>query len=127
MGHVAGDALTARTVFGVMGVLGNGPFETSRIPLGVTCKTESIAFCDEVGFVLIAMDLVAVEATKLAMVHVALHEVIPLHPVLVCGQVGVLSLLRRVCAKSILAPFSKPDCHKQELQRVIAKCKEFAG
>ena len=93
--HVAGDALTARTVFGVMGMLGNGAFESSRIPLGVACKAKSVAFFNEVGFVLIAVDLMAVEATKLTMVHVALDEVVPLHPVLVCGQVGVLEEIRR--------------------------------
>jgi len=36
---------------------------------------------------LIAVNIVAVKAAKLAMIHVALHKVVPLHPVLVGSEV----------------------------------------
>ena len=36
------------------------------------------------------MNLMAVETAELAMVHIALDEIISLHPVLMCGQVWIL-------------------------------------
>ena len=44
----------------------------------------------EVRDVLVAVDLVAVEAADPAVIHVALHEIVALHTVLVRGEVGEL-------------------------------------
>ena len=53
-------------------------------------EAERIADGAEVRRVLIAVDLVAVEAANSAMVHHALHEVVALHAIFVGGEVGVL-------------------------------------
>ena len=51
------------------------------------------------------MDIVAVEATQLPVVHIALHEVITLHPVLMRRQVGILIEIRH----TRLQVFEPPD------------------
>ncbi len=76
--------------FGVMGVLGDRAGEAGWILVRVAFEAEFVAGLEEVGPVLVAVDLVAIEAADLAMVHVALDEVVALHAVLVGGEVGVL-------------------------------------
>jgi len=88
--HVAGDALAPRAVLRVMRVLTDSSFEARWVLLCVAAETESVPLFNQVGLILIVVDIVAIKTTKLAVVHVALHEVIALHSVLVRGQVGKL-------------------------------------
>src|ERR1700740_1415827 len=73
-----------------MGVLADRAFESCGILRVVAAKAEGVALLDQVGFIAIAVDVVAVEAATLAVVHDALHEVIALHAILVRGEIGVL-------------------------------------
>ena len=88
--HVAGDALASRAVLRVMGMPADGAFETRRILFRVAAKAKSVSLFDQVGLVLIAVDFVTIETTQLAVIHVALDEVVALHPVLVSRRVGIL-------------------------------------
>ena len=83
MRHVAGDTIAAGTVRSVVSVIRNGAPQTRGIVLVVTPEAESVALLDEIGLVLVAVDLVAIKAADLAVIHVALDEIIALHPVLV--------------------------------------------
>src|SRR3978361_1636707 len=53
-------------------------------------QSNLVALFDQAGLVLIAVDLMAIRAADLAMVHIALNEVVPLHPILWCCHIGVL-------------------------------------
>src|SRR6202012_2262078 len=88
VGHVAGDALAAWTVLGVMGVLGDSPFQASGIVFGVAAEAERVAGGDQVRGIAVAVYLMAVEAAQPPVIHVALHEVVALHPVFVRAGVG---------------------------------------
>ena len=94
LGHVACRALTSGAPFGVVGVLGDRGFKASWVVGVMALKAEKVSdpahTCDVGG----AVDLMAVEAANLAVVHIALDEVVALHAVLVRGQVGVLKEVR---------------------------------
>ena len=53
-------------------------------------QTKRIARSFKVRRVLITVHLVAIETSHLPVIHIALRKIIPLHPVLVRGQIGVL-------------------------------------
>ena len=80
--HMARSTLAARAVRSVVRMFADGPFQPGGIILRVAAETESIAPFSEIRLVLVAVNLMAVEAANLAVVHVALHEIIALHPVL---------------------------------------------
>lgn len=61
-GHVAGDALASRAVFGVMGVFCDCAFEAGWVICVVAGEAERVAFFLKVGFVATAVNVVAVEA-----------------------------------------------------------------
>src|SRR3569832_2245376 len=63
--------------------------QTRRILLCVATETEGVSADWEIGNSA-AVHLMTVEAAELAVVHVALHEIVALHPILVRGEVGVL-------------------------------------
>ena len=85
--HVAGDAIAARAVRRVVGVIRNGALQTGGVVLVVAPEAESITLLDQIGFVLVAVNLVAVEAADLAVIHVALDKIIALHAVFVSREV----------------------------------------
>ena len=88
--HVAGDAIAACAVCRVMGVIRNGALQTRGVVLVVTSEAESVSLLDQIGLVLVAVNLVAVEAADLPVIHVALYEIITLHSVLVSRKVRKL-------------------------------------
>jgi hypothetical protein len=92
--HVTGRTLTTGTPGSVMSVLGDGTFEACYVLSCVALQADLIAAGVEVGGVLVVVDLVAVEAADLAMVHITLHEIVALHAVFVRGKVGELE---KVC------------------------------
>lgn len=53
-------------------------------------QTDLVALFDQAGLILIAVNLVAIRAADLAVIHIALNEVVPLHPVLVCRHISIL-------------------------------------
>lgn len=91
--HVACGTLAACTAFRVVGVLRNGAFQSSRIFFGVAREAKLIAGDGKVRCN-VAVNLMTIEATQLTMVHVALHEIVALHTILVRSQVGVLKEIR---------------------------------
>ena len=121
--HVTGDALTARAVFRVMGMLRDGAFEAGRILFRVALKTKSVPLRDQVGLVLITVNLVTIEATQVAVVHVALHEIIALHSVLVCRQVGILieNLLFPASVRTSNGPPDADPAESQPVSRNISR------
>ena len=88
--HVAGDAIAAGAVRSVVGVIRNGAFQTCGIALVVTSEAQPISLLDQIGLVLITVDLVAIEASDLPVIHVALNEIVTLHAVLVSREVRKL-------------------------------------
>ena len=92
--HVARYALTPGTVLRVMGVLADSPFEARGILFVVAAQAKRVALFDKVRFVLVAVYLMAIEATDLAVVHRALNEVVALHPILVRRQISELIEIR---------------------------------
>lgn len=60
----------------------------------MTIQTEFVYRLSELGIVLRAMHVVTGRATDGVLVHHALHEVVTLHPVLVCSSVGKVSECR---------------------------------
>jgi len=117
--HVAGDALTPRAVFRVMGMLRDGAFEACRILFRVALKTKSVPLRDQVGLVLITVNLVTIEATQVAVVHVALHEIIALHSVLVRRQVGILIEIRRSRLQFLEPPMIRQTLTRQKANRPV--------
>ncbi|MBB5319319.1 hypothetical protein HDF09_004025 [Edaphobacter lichenicola] len=89
-GHMAGNALTPGASFSMVSVLAHRPFEPGRIFLRVAGQADRIADRNEVRGVLITVYLMAVETADLPVIHLALDEVVALHPVFVRGQVGKL-------------------------------------
>jgi hypothetical protein len=90
LGHVARDALATTASLSMMCVLADGSLESSRVVFGVAEKADCIANGYKIGCVLVAVNLMAIEAPDLAVVHGALNEVIPLHPILVRCQLCIL-------------------------------------
>jgi len=102
--HVAGNTLATRTSPRMMGMLAHGAARSSRIFLCVAEEAKRVSWHLEIRCVGVAVYLMAVEAAKPTMVHVALNEVVPLHPVLVRSLVGVLI---KVC-RSMFCLFEPP-------------------
>ena len=88
-GHVAGNALAARTVGRVMSVLTDSAVQTGRIQASMAAETERISTYGESGDGA-AVHLMAIEATDLTVIHVALHEIVALHAVFVRCEIGEL-------------------------------------
>ena len=87
--HVAGYAPAAGTAVFVVGVF----LETRGVRAigrrgAMTIQAERVHRFSELRIVLRAMHIVAGRACDAVLIHDALHEVIPLHPVLVGGSVG---------------------------------------
>ena len=87
--HVAGNALAAGAVGSVMSVLTDSAMQTGGILASVAAEAKRVAADRERGDGA-AVDLMAIEATDLAVIHVALHEIVALHAVLVRGEIGEL-------------------------------------
>src|SRR6202012_1443479 len=87
--HVAGDALTPRAVGLVMrmGFDARGVWTISRVG-AVAVQANFSRWLPKHSLVRRAMNVVATETGDAARIHQALHEVIPLHAVLVGGSVG---------------------------------------
>lgn len=61
----------------------------------MAAEAKFVASSDQIGWILIAVHLVAIEAAQPAVIHGALDEVVALHAVLVGGAVGkVVEVLR---------------------------------
>lgn len=91
--HMAGRALAAGTVFGVMSVFADRALEACGVFFRVAAKAEGVAGYGKVRG-RVRVDLMAVETAKFAVVHVALGEVIALHAVFMGGEVGILEEVR---------------------------------
>src|SRR5665213_710692 len=102
--HVAGGALAPGAVGGVVRVFGNSPLQPGGIHGVVARQAERVASGDDAGGVVVAVDVVAVEAAQLAVVHGALHEVVALHAVFVGGHVGELEEVGHAGAKLFELP-----------------------
>jgi hypothetical protein len=90
VGHMAGDAFAARAALGVVGVFTDGAAQAGGILPVMTGEAHRIALGVQVRLVLITVNVVAVEAAQVPMIHIALNEVIALHAIFVGGAVGVL-------------------------------------
>ena len=86
--HVAGYALTAWAAVLVVGMLlqTRGVWAIRRCR-PMTVQAEFVHRLSKLRIVLGAMHIMAGRACDTVLVHNALHEVIPLHSVLVCGSV----------------------------------------
>src|ERR1700679_3196827 len=75
--HMAGHALTAGTALRMMSVSAHRSLQSCRIFLlrRMAAQTERIPWQLQARYVRSAVDIVAVEATQLPVVHSALHEV----------------------------------------------------
>lgn len=85
--HVACRALAAGAFFGMMRMFGDRGAQACGIVLGVTAEAKLIASCNQIGRVAAAVNVMAIETAEAAMVHVAVHEVVALHPVLMRSAV----------------------------------------
>ena len=85
--HVACGALAASAFFGMMRMFSDRGAQACGIVLGVTAKAKLISGCNQVGRVAAAVNVMAIETAEAAMVHVAVHEIVALHPVLVRSAV----------------------------------------
>jgi hypothetical protein len=85
--HVACRALAASAFFGMMRMFRNRGAQACGIVLSVTAKAKLISGCNQVGRVSVAVNVMAIETAEAAMVHVAVHEIVALHPVLVRSAV----------------------------------------
>ena len=94
-GHVASNALTACTPFSVVRVFAYRAAESGGILFRVAKEAQGIAWPHQIRCVRVTVNLMAVKAANAAMVHVALNEVVTLHPILVRCHVGILIKARR--------------------------------
>ena len=104
--HVAADALTALAIRRMMGVLLQGRSMRSIIGArGMTGDTKLVQShrLSQIRIVPGAVNIMAVVAGDSTRIHQALHEIIPLHPVLVRGTVAVMCKGGR--PKSVLLEF----------------------
>src|SRR5215475_1424583 len=82
--HVAADAVAALRAWLVVRVLlERARVRTVRRFRSVAGQTQHLGRLEEIGIVLRPVDVVTAEAGNAALVHHALGEVVPLHPVLV--------------------------------------------
>ena len=88
-GHVAGDALTARAVCGVMRMFTDRAAQAGGILLVVAGEAEFVSTDGKIGDCF-AVDLVAIEAAHLAVIHETLHKIIALHAVFMPREIGKL-------------------------------------
>jgi len=91
--HVTRGAFASGAVRGVVSVLTHRSAQAGWILFGVAAETECVAADGEIGNSA-GVDLMAIEAADLAVIHVALHEIISLHAVFVGGEIGVLEEVR---------------------------------
>src|SRR5216683_4657335 len=90
--HVAGHTLAPRRAVLVVRVLRQGRFaRTVARTWPVAIEANFIHRFAELGVVLRAMHVVAIEARHSTPVHHALHEVVPLHPIFMRRAVGEMS------------------------------------
>lgn len=59
--HVAGSALTACAALAMVGVLAHCATQSSWIVLCVAAQAKLVTLCDQIGWVLVTMNLMAVE------------------------------------------------------------------
>ena len=93
--HVARDALASGATVFVMRVF----FKSSRVrPVGrqrtMTIQTKLVGRLSELRVISGAVSVVTIEACDSVPVHHALHEIVSLHPVLVCGSVRKVKKIR---------------------------------
>src|ERR1700679_2057210 len=90
--HMAGHALTAGTALRMMGMSAYRSLQSCRIFLlrRMAAQTEGVPRQLQARYVRTAVDIVAVEAAQLPVVHRTLHEIVALHPVLVRRHVSIL-------------------------------------
>lgn len=89
--HVARDTLASRAAVFVMRVF----FKSSGArPIGrrrtMTIQTNLVGGLPELRVISGAVSVVTIEACDSAPVHHALHEIVSLHPVLVCGSIRIV-------------------------------------
>src|SRR4249919_2355345 len=95
LGHVASNALTACAPFSMVRVFAYRAAQSGGILFCVAREAQGIAWHHQIRCVRVIVNLVAVKAANAAMVHVALNEVVTLHPILVPCQVSILIKARR--------------------------------
>src|SRR6185437_3061539 len=115
--HVAGHALASGAAFLMVRVF----LECRRSrPAGrkrsMTFQAELVSGLPQLRVVVCTVYIVAIEARDPAAVHYALHEIVPLHPVLVRGTVWVVEEISRL-AESV--PLQFPEILQPE-PRLIA-------
>lgn len=85
--HVACRALASSAFFGMMRMFSDRGAQACGIVVGVTAEAKLISGCDQVGRVATAVNIMAIKTAETAMIHVAVHEIVALHPVLVRSAV----------------------------------------
>ena len=87
-GHVTCDALATGAPVLVMRVrFKSGLMRAVRRHRSVTVETELIRRLDQLRVIASAMHVVAIETGDSVVIHDALHEIISLHPVLICRAI----------------------------------------
>lgn len=86
--HVARNALASGTTRGVVRMLADRAVQAGGVFRVMTAQTKLVSGSNQIGRVLIAVHVVAIEAADVAVIHHALREIVALHPVFVRGAVG---------------------------------------
>jgi len=110
--HVASSALASGTLRIMMRVLAHCSPKSRGILLTVAAQTKCIPAHRQIGNSA-AVYLMAIEAADFAMVHVALHEIVALHPVLVRREICILKEIRSAGLRLLELPVvcqTLPSC-----------------
>ena len=81
--HVAGRALAPRAHFSMMRMFADSPMESGGVIFCMAAETQLVANDNKIRWVFIAVHLMAIKATHLAVIHHTLDKIIALHTVLV--------------------------------------------
>ena len=95
--HMARHARAPRAPLGMVRMFAHRPPKPRRIllRLGMAPQAKRIPRSNQIRRILSAVHLVAIEAPHLPVIHIALHKIIPLHPVLMRGHIfGILQKVR---------------------------------
>jgi hypothetical protein len=99
---MAGDALTACASIFVARMLCDGrSVRSGRRRWPVAIKAEPIGRFAQLRVISRTMNVMAVETCDATTLHYALHEIVALHAVLVCGAVWIVEEIRGL-AKSVV-------------------------
>ena len=82
-------------------------------------QTKRIPRRNQVRRVLSTVHLVAIEAPHLPVIHIALHKIIPLHPVLVRRQIGILKKVRSPRLQLLQPPVIHQPLARQKAHRPV--------